>query len=233
MCHGTPSPSFPKPDVKGEISAEIDALVFGEDNAGKKIAIIPDIYGLNQFYRGFSTYIAERGARVYLVNPFAGLGELPEVTREAAFARRHKVKDKEFVDRFETFCSSQSVDGVIGFCLGGYYVFELARRNVSQDLVGFYGFPQGMQNDDPLATPFDYLESIGKPHTSLMPGQDASVGPDNVAKLAEMAKVNKGIDLHFYEESGHGFLTDLDSEDATLKANATDALAQCERVLGL
>lgn len=233
MCHGEPSPSFPEPDVRGRVSAEVEALVFGDDDAAKSIAIIPDIYGPNLFYQGFATYLAGKNAKVFLTNPFAGLGELKEATREAAFERRHKVKDKAFVDAFESFCDSRGVTGVVGFCLGGYYVFELARRDVRQDLVGFYGFPQGMENQDPLQAPFRYLESLDKEHTSLMPGQDASVGRENVDRLAEMAKVNPGIRLQVYEESGHGFLTDLDSDDEKLRANAEDALRRCERALAL
>lgn len=233
MCHGEPSPSFPAPRVTGEFSAEVEGLVFGEDGADKTIAVIPDIYGLNRFYAGFCTHLASKGAKVYLVNPFAGLGDLPEVSREAAFERRHKVRDKAFVDAFQSFCESHAVTGVIGFCLGGSYVFELARRGVSQDLVGFYGFPQGMTNQDPLQTPFDYLESVEKEHINLVPGRDRVVGPENVARLAALAEVNPAVRVHLYEESGHGFLKDLDEDDTVLRANAQDALRQCEKSVGL
>jgi len=234
MCHGDPSPSFPAPAVDGEVTAEgVEALAFGAEAAPKRIAVIPDIYGLNQFYRGLCTHLAAKGSRVLLVNPFAGLGELPEATREAAFARRMKVRDKAFVDRFEAFCNAQQVHGILGFCLGGFYVFELARRNVAQDLVGFYGFPQGMRNEDPLPVPFDYLGSIDKPHTCLMPGQDQSVGVENVARLGELAEANPNLRLKVYPESGHGFLNDLDGDDPKLKSNAAGALATCESALGL
>ena len=233
MCHGAPSPSFPAPDVRGEVSAEVEALVFGDESAAKSVAVIPDIFGLNQFYRGFATYLASKGAKVYLTNPFAGLGALPEATREAAFARRHKVRDRAFVNALEAFCASHGVDGVVGFCLGGLYVFDLARRGVPQALVGLYGFPQGLPNQDPLPVPFDYLADVGKWQTCLMPGQDQSVGPDNVARLAEVAQQNPALDLHVYAESGHGFLGDLDSEDERLRGHADDALRRCEQALGL
>ncbi len=233
MCHGEPSPSFPDPLVAGDISAEVEALVFGADSAPRRIAVIPDIYGLNQFYRGLCTHLASKGSRVFLVNPFAGLGGLPEATREAAFARRARVRDKDFVDRFEAFCNTQEIDGVLGFCLGGFYVFELARRNVRQNLVGFYGFPQGMQNEDPLPVPFEYLGSIAKPHTCLMPGRDQSVGVENVTRLGEIAATNPSLRLKTYDESGHGFLKDLDGEDPRLRSNAVDALTMCESALGL
>ena len=233
MCHGKASAFFPTPEVKGEISTEIEALYFGDEGASKRLAILPDIYGANAFYQGLSTYLARKGCRVYLTNPFHEFGELPEVTREAAFERRHKLKDKDFIDRFEAFCNAQTVDGVIGFCLGGYYIFELARRNVNQDLVGFYGFPQGFQNQDPLQVPYEYLATIEKKHVSLMPGQDMSVGVENVNKLKEIADANANLQLTVYEASGHGFLADLDSDNSILRENALESLKQCEAALGV
>lgn len=233
MCHGQASASFPVPEIKGEISGGMDGLHFGDDSAIKRLAIIPDIYGPNEFYQGLSTRLANKGCKVYLTNPYHEFGELPEITREAAFARRNKVKDKSFVDRFQAFCDAENIHGVIGFCLGGYYVFELARRNVSQDLVGYYGFPQGFQNEEPLQVPFEYLGEIEKKHTSLMPGQDMSVGMENVDRLKELAEINPGLQLSVYDESGHGFLADLDSEDAILRDNAWDSLSTCETALGI
>ena len=234
MCHDKASGYFPAPRSTGSIKGQVEGLTFGNANAKLKIAIIPDIYGTNAFYQGLATRLTAQGtAAVSLVNPFAGLGDLPEITREAAFGRRQKVKDKEFVDRFQAFCESQAITGVVGFCLGGFYVFELARRNVSQALVGFYGFPQGMQNQDPLPDPFDYLGGLSKTHLSLMPGQDASVGRENVDRLARLGDTTEGLQVRVYEESGHGFLSDVDSGDEALRANALAALAECERHLGL
>ena len=106
-------------------------------------------------------------------------------------------------------------------------------RGVPQALVGLYGFPQGLPNQDPLPVPFDYLADVGKRQTCLMPGRDQSVGVENIARLEEIAQQNPAIDLHLYAESGHGFLTDLDSEDGQLRGHAQDALRRCEQALGL
>ena len=233
MCHNGDCDYFPAPDPTGTFSGEIEGVVFGETTAAKKIAIIPDIYGPGPFYQGFAQYLSQHDAAAFLVNPFAALGDLTEVTREAAFARRHRLEDKAFVDRFAAFCEANRITGIVGFCLGGSYVFELARRNSSQDLVGFYGFPQGMENSDPLPIPFDYLAELEKPHLSLMPGQDASVGRDNVERLKVIGDTTEGLDVRVYEQSGHGFLTDVDSDNQTLRSNAVDALEACSRHLGL
>lgn len=231
MCHDDQLASFPPPGEFGSMSDEVEAFVIGNESAGKRLAIIPDIYGCNPFYRGFATHLANKGSRVYLVNPFAGLGELAEATREAAFERRHKISDRDFVDRFVAFHQKNGVTGVIGFCIGGLFVFELARRELTGDLLSFYPFPQGLQNQDPLPIPFDYLDSIKTPNTVLLGDQDALLGPENVERMRIVAEQNESIDLHLYAGSGHGFLGDLDSSDAHLRDNAQDALAVCERVV--
>lgn len=227
MCHGAPSSAFPEPGPCETMRGPVEAFVYGEADAATTVAIIPDIYGCNPFYRGFATYLAQKGARVFLVNPFAGLGELEEVTREKAFERRHGVKDKAFLDQFEAFLQDQGIGAVVGFCLGGLYVMELARRGNSATLIGLYPFPAGLQNQDPLPVPLDTLEDVRTPQTILVGDQDAGAGIDNVKTMADIATRNTALDLHVYEGSGHGFLADLDSADPHLKQNAQDAVAVC------
>lgn len=231
MCHGKAVNAFPTPDAGEAFDAVVSGYAFGAQS-DKRIAILPDIYGCNPFYKGLATRYAQKGAEVFLVDTFHGFGELPENTREAAFARRGKVKDKEFLDRFEEFCTDKDVTGVIGFCLGGLYVFELARRNkISAELVGLYGFPQGLPNQDPLPTPFDYLTSVEKKFSMLLGRDDPSVGIENVDKLKAMTPDVPAMDLTVYDPVGHNFLPLLDSEDADLKAIAEDAMNRCDRIL--
>lgn len=231
MCHGQAAQAFPAPRLGDAFSKSVDGYAYGDPAADKKIAILPDIYGCNPFYQGLAQRYADKGVRVFLVDTFAGLGDLPEATREAAFARRNKVRDKEFVDRFEAFCADAGVTGVMGFCLGGLYVFELARRNAAPALAGLYGFPQGLPNEDPLPVPFDYLADVSRRHVMLMGRDDASVGPENIAKLEAMAADNPAIALTVYEGAGHGFLPEIDSPDTDKRAMAQDALARCDAAL--
>ncbi|MDJ0979714.1 MAG: dienelactone hydrolase family protein [Erythrobacter sp.] len=229
MCHGAAVAAFPTPAEPTSYSGAVDGFVFGPDG-GPRVAILPDIYGCNDFYRGLATHLAQQGAQVFLIDTFAGLGELPEVTREAAFARRNKVADTAFVDRFEQFLTVESIEGVIGFCLGGLYVFELARRGVDVSLLGLYGFPQGLPNEDPLPVPFDYLEDVTTPFTMLLGAGDESVGPENIAKLKSMDAAVPAMTLKVYDGVGHNFLPFLDSEDAAKNAIARDALSHIEQV---
>lgn len=234
MCHGKAVAAFPEPKLGRAFEKQVSGYYYPAEHgqANAKIAILPDIYGCNPFYQGLSLHLQGKGAAVYLVDTFAGLGELPEVTREAAFARRNKVRDKQFLNDFEAFCAEKKVTGVIGFCLGGLYVFELARRQMRADLIGLYGFPQGLANQDPLPAPFDYLTKGGlSPFTMLMGADDQSVGVDNIRKLRAMAGEVPAMTLKVYDGASHDFLPQLDSDDPAKRAAAVDALAILERAV--
>lgn len=231
MCHGKAVAAFPNPTEPESFEKSVSGYHWALPDAKSKIAILPDIYGCNPFYRGLATRFHQLGAEVYLVDTFAGFGDLPEMTREAAFARRGKVADKEFLDRFEQFLDAEGITGVVGFCLGGLYVFELARRGVQAVLVGLYGFPQGLPNQDPLPTPFEYLHAVDTSFTMLLGADDAAVGADNIERLAMMAPSISSMDLTVYEGVGHDFLPFVDSEEEALRAIAEDALAKCDALL--
>lgn len=231
MCHGRAIAAFPKPVEGRYFASEVEGEHFGDASSDRKIAILPDIYGVNPFYRGLAHLLTRSGSgsgenEVYLVNTFAGLGELPNMTREEAFERRHKVRDAEFIGRFETWARRQQIDGVVGFCLGGLYVFELARRNLPADLLGLYGFPQGMKNQDPLPAPFDYLPEVTQPFAMVMGADDMVVDPAEVRRLQGLAPNVAAMELTVLEGVGHNFLPELDNSDPEARRPAERALAR-------
>lgn len=232
MCH-TQAPLSLPPAAQAEriTESDITAYRFGPTNARKVIALIPDIYGATPFYRGLATWYASAGAEVFLLDPFAAIGELHEVTREAAFARRAKLRDKPYVDALEQFARRRCVTGVVGFCIGGLYVFELARRRLPAALVSLYGFPQGLPNDEPLPVPFEYLEDLPVDQVAIFGDKDYLQTPENLARLRAISEKNPSFQLKLYPGSGHGFLADLDSENELLRSHAKDALALSARTL--
>ena len=232
MCHTEANAALPLPDRADMIvEAGITAFTFGSVDASRRIVLIPDIYGTTPFYRGLATWFAKRDASVWLVDPFAEFGELPQPTKEAAFARRHKVRDLSYVDALERFIRGRQVSGVVGFCLGGLFVFDLARRGVSAGMVSLYGFPQGMPNQDPLPIPFDYLEGLPATHTAVFGEADYLQTPESLERLKTIAHRTPSFSVKIYPKSGHGFLADLGSEDPVLRANAQDALLLCGNIL--
>lgn len=231
MCHGAAIDAFPAPYVGSDYKGAVRAYVYGEDTSVTKIAILPDIFGCNPFYQGLALHYVEAGAKVFLVDTFDGLGELEDNTVEAAFGRRQKVHDMRFLDAVEAFAKTEGITAIIGFCLGGMYIFDLARRNIDAKLVGLYGFPQGMDNVDPIQPPFEYLKSLTQPFTMLMGRQDPSVGVETVDQLSAMAPDCPAMDLTVYPDSDHGFLPDLSSDDPAKRAVAKDALERMDGVV--
>ena len=158
---------------------------------------------------------------------FSDFGELEEVTRDSAFERRHKLRDKEYCDLIAQYIKDKQITAVVGFCLGGNFVFELARRNVKVNLIAFYPFPAGLPNDDGLDPAFNYLEQIETDVTVLIGDDDDRVGLGNVTKLKDISELNSTLKVNIYPHSKHGFLEDLDSTDPTLKRNAEHSLEAC------
>lgn len=230
MCHGSASAAFPEPKVTGHIKGEVPALRFGTSRDGKaRVAVLPDIYGANDFYQGFSQYIAGQGdCEALLVDPFAKFGSLQEVTREAAFKRRDMLNDSAFMEALSRFLQEYAVTGVVGFCIGGLFVFDLARRGFAGDLVAFYPFPQGLPNTSPVPVPWTYLHEIQTPVSVLIGSDDHLLGDKNLWRLQETARANPSLDLNVYQGAGHGFLQALDSDDLASKTMAKNALQVCE-----
>lgn len=236
MCHSAPSARLPA--VDGEpFRAEtpegaLTGLRFGESGPSGAALILPDIYGMTPFYRGLAAHLAAMGGEAILLDPFADHGELSEQSREAAFARRHLIADTAFVDSVQAFMADRPVRAVMGFCLGGNFVLELARRDARCRLLAVYPFPQGLANRDALPAPVEWLPSASTPMTILIGQADMSVGPEVVARLQLIASANPVIDLTVYAGAGHGFMTDLDSADPEARGRAEAALARAEVLLG-
>ena len=229
MCHPELAKFFAPPPAPQVLQQSVTTLCFGAANALRKIAILPDIYGDTPFYRQLAAHLGQGRARVYLVNPWQAYGELPEQTREAAYARRQKLKDGEFCRRLYRFVSEEGIDTVAGFCIGGNFLLELNRLGFAGTSLSVYPLPWGMPNQDALAPGFDFMAELQMPITIIMGKEDAHAGPENISLLERICRDNSQLELHLYEKSGHGFLRDLGSEDEFLRNNAQDALKLLNR----
>lgn len=231
MCHTQKIEFFGEPLAAQPFAHEVEGLLFKGFDDKRQIAVMPDIYGLTDFYKGYASYIAGQGAHTWLTNPWAPFGDLPEPTREAAYDRRQHLKDKEHCDRLQEFLASRNIDTIIGFCIGGNFAFELAQRGYTGTIISIYPLPWGMANQDEIAPAFEYMATLDQEVTILMGEADHLAGPDNIRRLRDAVAQNGNLTLHLYPGSNHGFFTDIDGDDMTLKANAKDGIEKVNQIL--
>lgn len=231
MCHTKKIDYFGDSLEGSEFQGDVDGLVYGNEETAQRIAVLPDIYGLTDFYKGFASYVAGFGARTYLTNPWSEFGELPEPTREAAYERRHKIKDREHCERLHKFLASESIEAIVGFCIGGNFAFEMARRGYDGTIIAVYPLPWGMANQDEITPAFEYMPTLEKEVTILMGEADHLAGPDNIRKLQDIVAANSKLTMHLYQVSNHGFFTDIDGDNEKLRSNAKNAIDTVTEIL--
>jgi len=231
MCHTQKVEYFGDLRDCTAFSGHIDGLVFADSAPGRRIAVFPDIYGLTDFYKGYASYISGFGAHTFLTNPWSAFGELAAPTREAAYERRHKLRDREHCDQLEQFLEMENIDAIVGFCIGGNFVFEMAKRGFDGTIIAIYPLPWGMANEDEITPAFEYMPLLEKDVTILMGAADHLAGSDNIRKMEDIVASNTHLTMHLYDRSNHGFFTDIDGDDEKLKSNAQDAIDRITQIL--
>lgn len=177
--------------------------------------VVPDIYGPTPFYGEVTRRLAAEGYTTSLVNYFFREGGLPEVTREAAFARRAQLDEqralRDVSAALDQLGAGQDRLGLVGFCLAGQFALDLCAERSDLVTVCFYAFPEGVEGEVVAAAPrpIDLAGSIVGPIQAFW-------GTEDFIPLAAIARFEKamrdaGTDYvqRLYEGVGHGFLQGL------------------------
>lgn len=191
------------------------------DAPGRGVCLVlPDIFGPSPFYHKVASLIAREGYRTVLADYFFREGPLAEVTREGAFGRRSAMDENlclrdigNVVDQLAGEVGAARI-GVVGFCLSGTFVLDLASARDDLATVAFYGFPEGPggQVVSRAPRPIDVADRLRGPITAFWGDQDG-IPMELVERFgAEVARHGADYRQHVYPGVGHGFLQGLVEE---------------------
>jgi carboxymethylenebutenolidase len=240
MCHpevpaGDPIPEITRQRVEIPLrSGEKMPATFCHpaDGPGPGVMVLTDIWGMSPFYDDLTARLAQAGFTAVCPEYFFRQGDLPERVIEEARARRLKTTTagamadyNDTIEWLKTQAATTEKVGVVGFCLGGTYVFLLNADRDDTVGVAYYGFPK-----DPAATPqpLDVMDKMKAPLLGFWGENDPAVGMPNVEAF-DKGLTAAGVDHKFtvFEGIGHGFLgaTKFDPEQAAYEA-ACDSWAE-------
>jgi carboxymethylenebutenolidase len=185
------------------------------------VLLVGDVFGRSPFYENLAGVIAEAGFQVLLPDFFFREGELTEMSKDAAFARRGSLDEARSLEdlaaaiAFLRERSGQNAVGTIGFCMGGTFVLDLASSDTNLVTVAYYGFPVPQASlTMPPPRPIDQVGAQRGPVLAFWGENDDAVGAENVASYVPLAAAaNPGFEHEVVAGLGHGFLGAADLAD--------------------
>jgi carboxymethylenebutenolidase len=176
------------------------------------VVILPTIFGVNAFVRGYAETLARAGLAAAVWDHYEGLPLTTDY--EESKARARKLSDagmqaavKKWIDYMAGELQLTSI-GVLGFCLGGRSVLITSARDkrvkacaAVYPSIDMPRLPN--QEQDALAIAAD----IGCPVHVVQPGHDHVASPETYAALKEtLFKRAAPTIWQYYPDAEHGFM---------------------------
>lgn len=190
------------------------------------VLVIHEVYGLSDWIRAVADQVAREGFIAVAPDLISGRGPggggtesvstrdevvalVRGLTPEEATARLNAVYDYAV-----KLPASNGKSATVGFCWGGARSFAYAAAQPALlGAVVYYG-------TSPAAAE---LARVTAPVLGHYAGDDARVNATVPAAEAEMKRLGKFYETHFYEGAGHGFLRQLEGRDGANLAAAEKA----------
>jgi carboxymethylenebutenolidase len=215
-------------DLPSGTPAEL-ALPPGSPTRG--VVLFPDIFGLRPLFDDLAARLAaEHGWAVCVVEPFPGR-DLPDI--DERFAAVPELEDDRLVGDARAAAAELAKHGsgpiaVMGFCMGGMYVYKAARPGTFDRAVSFYGMirlPAAWKGPG-QGEPITALEgATGVPVLAIVGELDPYTPPEDVAALQALGPQ---ISVVRYPSAEHGFVHDPERP----AHRAEDAADAWRRVVG-
>jgi carboxymethylenebutenolidase len=185
------------------------------------VLVVHEIYGVTHWIRGVADQLAAEGfiaiAPDLMTAANVPVGPDGDPVRDQATAAIRALDPAVYHPQLRAIAewgmalpAATDRYGIVGFCWGGSASFTHA--TVSPELgaaVVYYG-------GSPAA---ERLATLRAPVLGLYAGDDARVNQTVAPAQAELARLGRSYDVHFFEGAGHGFLRQQDGrEGANMRA---------------
>jgi carboxymethylenebutenolidase len=179
------------------------------------VLVIHEIYGVTHWIRGVADQLAAEGflaiAPDLMTAANVPTGEDGDPVRDQATAAIRALNPgiyhrqlRAIADWGMALPAASDSYGIVGFCWGGTASFTHA---IESDRLGaavvYYG----------SSPPTERLQRISAPVLGLYGEDDARVNATVPAAEAEMQRLGRSFESHFYAGAGHGFLRQQDGRD--------------------
>ncbi len=176
------------------------------------VLIVPTIFGVNPFARGYADTLARAGLTAAVCDLYSG-EPLPAGYDEAR-ARGRKLNDKmadeiegRWLDHFQRDIGSAAL-GIIGFCLGGRYaLISAAQDRRIKACTAVYPSIDDPMLPNQIHDTLKLAAAIGCPVHLCQPGHDhvATEATYATLKAALLGRTEPTI-MQYYPKAEHGFM---------------------------
>jgi carboxymethylenebutenolidase len=173
------------------------------------VLIVPTIFGVNSFVRGFADTLAQAGLEGLACDLYAG-APLPG-SYEEALERARKLNDQivdeilsSWLDPWEHECRV----GIIGFCLGGRFsLIQAAQDTHIEACVAAYPSIENPMRPNQTHDAVKLAADIACPVHVCQPGIDHVASPETYGALRDalLGRAAPTV-IQYYPEAEHGFM---------------------------
>lgn len=200
--------------VDGVRVGSVHARPDGMPRAG--VVLHPDVGGLRPLFTDLARRLATHGLAVRAVEPFAPTPEVLTAGVEARLAGIRDLDDDTQLAMLEAAADRLVVEddvtrvGVLGFCMGGHYVFKAAAGDRFDSAVAFYGMlrtPEGWDGPGHRIAPLAVASTM-VPTLAVFGSADPWTPPADIAALRVAWTDRPDCEIAEFEGADHGFVHD-------------------------
>jgi carboxymethylenebutenolidase len=182
------------------------------------VVLHPDMGGLRPLFEDMARRLATYGLAVCAIEQFAALAAADVATVEQRMAHVKDLDDGQQLEVMSAAADLLVVEddvarvGIIGFCMGGHYVFKAAASDRFDAAVPFYGMlrtPDGWGGPGHRIEPLEVAAQMC-PTLAIFGSVDPWTPAADIEALREAWKDRDDCEIVVVEGADHGFVHDPD-----------------------